>query len=450
MKNKIKRLANKRIALLGLGIENQALLKYLFLQKINCEITICDFRSPEQLGARFDEINKLAAKQRFINLKWQLEGGYKEQLYKFDILFRSPGWILSCPKLKEAKKINKTIEVSSPIKLFLEMAPTRNIIGVTGTKGKGTTSSLIYAILKEAKKKVWLGGNIGVAPFDFMTKLKATDWVVLELSSFHLEDVVISPRIAVMVNFYKEHLAPADPNNPNFHKTLSAYWLAKSNIFRFQHKADLAVFHQSLAPKIKKEKPKSKIVYYDKLDMSSKLPGDHNKANIAAANEVAKFIGIKEKVIAKAIAKFPGLEHRIELVHQARGVKFFDDSFATTPEAAIIALKAFSSPIILLAGGADKGANFKNFAREIKKRAKYVVLLKGEATFRLGDELLKAGYPKDKMFLADNIVRAVENANRQAVGGDIVLLSTGCASFGMFKNYKERGNLFKIEARKVE
>ncbi|KKR21217.1 MAG: UDP-N-acetylmuramoylalanine-D-glutamate ligase [Parcubacteria group bacterium GW2011_GWE2_39_37] len=450
MKNKIKRLADKKIALLGLGIENQALLKYLFLQKINCEITICDFRSPELLGARFEEINKLAGKQRFIDLKWQLEGGYKEQLYKFDILFRSPGWILSCPKIKEAKKLNKTIEVSSPIKFFLEIVPTKNIIGVTGTKGKGTTSSLIYAILKEAKKKVWLGGNIGVAPFDFMAKLKATDWVVLELSSFHLEDVMISPRIAVVVNFYKEHLAPADPNNPNFHKTLAAYWLAKSNIFRFQKKSDLAVFHQSLKPRIKKEKPKSKVVYYDKLDLPSKLPGDHNKANIAAANEVAKFIGVKEKVIAKAVAKFPGLEHRIELVNQVQGVKFFDDSFATTPEAAIIALKAFSSPIILLAGGADKGANFKNFAKEIKRRVKYVVLLAGAATLRLGDELIRAGYSENKIFLADNITVAVTEAKKQAVAGDVILLSTGCASFGMFKNYKERGNLFKSEAKKIK
>lgn len=448
--NNLKRFLNKKIALLGLGIENQALLKYLFTQKISCEVTICDLRSPEQLGERFEGINSLAAKQKFIDLKWQLGADYNKYLYKFDVLFRSPGWTLHCPGIKEAIRKNKKLELSSPIQLFLEIAPTKNIIGVTGTKGKGTTSSLIYAILKEGKKRVWLGGNIGVATFEFINKLKSTDWVVLELSSFQLQGLNVSPKVAVFTNFYREHLAPADPNNPNYHKTLNEYWQAKCNIFQWQKRGDLVVANKTLVEKIKKIKTSSKKIYFTKSDLPSKLPGDHNKENIAAAVEVAKFVGIKENIVAKAIVKFEGLEHRIELAKEENGVRYYDDSFATTPESAIIALKSFSAPIILLAGGADKGASFKNFAKEIKKRVKFVVLLKGDATLRIGDELIKAGYPEEKIFLADNIQTAVANATKQAAVGDVVLLSTGCASFGMFKNYKERGNLFKQEALRVK
>src|SRR3989338_3298196 len=186
----LNQLNNKKVGILGLGIENLALIKYLLKHKIRCQITVCD--------ARLEIKNKLP-------VLWQLGKKFKQDLDKFDILFRSPGWPIDCPGICEALKAG--VELYSPMKLFFALNPAKNIIGVTGTKGKGTTASLIYEILKQAGKRVWLGGNIGVAPFAFIDEIKKNDWIVLELSSFQLEDTTASPRVAVVTNFYSEHLA---------------------------------------------------------------------------------------------------------------------------------------------------------------------------------------------------------------------------------------------------
>lgn len=415
----LKKLNNKKIAILGLGMENLALVKYLLKHKIKCEITVCDRR---------EEIkNKLP-------VFWQLGKNYNKNLEKFDILFRAPGWPLG--KLGSGR----LREVSSPMKLFFELCPTKNIIGVTGTKGKGTTASLIYEILKAAGKKVWLAGNIGVAPFEFIDKIKKTDWVVLELSSFQLEDMTVSPHIAVITNLYPEHLAPADPNNPNFHKTLKDYYAAKLNIVKWQKKNDWAILNLKI-----KAKGKSKKIYFKKSELLSKLAGEHNKENIGAAIEAVKIVGVKNEVIKKAVAGFKGLPHRLELARELNGVKYYDDSFATTPESTMIALKSFDSPVILFLGGADKKSNFKELAKLAVKKVKFAILLNGDATARIKKELLSAGFKKDNMKLVYNIKDAVATAKIKAKKGDIVLLSTACASFGMFKNYKERGDLFKSE-----
>ena len=420
----LKDLQNKKIAILGLGLENTALVKYILKHNIKCEITVCDKRT------------EIKSK---LPVSWQLGKNYNKNLEKFDILFRAPGWPINEVKSKKLK----VESINSPMRLFFDLCPTKNIIGVTGTKGKGTTSSLIYEILKTAGKRAWLGGNIGVAPFEFIDKIKKTDWVVLELSSFQLEDMTVSPHISVITNFYSEHLAPADPNNPNFHKTLKDYRNAKLNIIKWQRSVDKAVLSYKL-------KTKGKIIYFKKSELPSKLIGEHNKENIGAAVEVAKIIDIKSEIIKKAVANFKGLEHRLEFVKEVKGVKYYDDSFATTPEAAIIALKSFNQPVIILLGGADKGSDFKKLAQEVKKRCKFVVLINGKATPQIKKQLLKAGYGRNKIKQANNIEEIVKIARSKAVAGDVILLSTACASFGMFKNYKERGNLFKKQVKKLK
>lgn len=432
-------LKNKKIAILGLGIENEALVKFLLAKKIKCEITVCDNRDKDKLGARFEELEK--------KVDWKLGKDFNRDLDAFDILFRAPGWPIFCPGIQKALKENKKIILSSPMKLFFDLSPTRNIIGVTGTKGKGTTSSLIYNIIKSAGKRVRLGGNIGVAPFAFFDKIKKNDWVVLELSSFQLEDMEVSPGIAVITNFYPEHLSPADPNNPNYHKTLKSYWEAKMNIVKWQKKGDFAILNSKL--KILNSKQisnfKSKIIYFTKSELPSRLIGEHNKENVAAAVEVAKIIGIKKHIIEKVVKNFKGLEHRLEFVRNIKGVKYYNDTFATTPESTITAINSFFAPIILIAGGAEKKSDFRELAKIIKKKIKYIVLLNGQATPRLKKELLKTGFLGKNMKLAYNMKEAVDIAKANASTGDIVLLSTACASFGMFKNYKERGKLFKNE-----
>ncbi len=447
----LKDLNNKKIAMLGLGAENYALLKFLLAKKINCQITICDQRSIKALADKFTELNKHA------NIFWQLEKKFKANLGRYDLLFRSPGWPLDCPGIKQGHQDNLCLKTTSAMRLFFDLCPTKNIIGVTGTKGKGTTSSLIYAILKAGKKRVFLGGNIGIAPFAFLSKIKSSDWLVLELSSFQLEDLHTSPHIAVLTNFYPEHLAPADPNNPNYHKSLKAYWLAKQNIIRWQTKKDWLIINQKLKSQNKQpsfakgygraRQTTSNVIYFTKSALPSGLVGAHNQENVAAAEAVAKIVGIKPSIIAKAVKNFKGLEHRLEFVREVRGVKYFDDSFATTPESTIIALKSFNSPIILLAGGADKGANFKQLAKAISKQVKFVCLLKGQATPRIKQELIRLKFSNYKIF--DNLAAAVKVSSKLAAKGDVVLLSTACASFGMFKNYKERGNLFKTFVKKL-
>ena len=441
----LKDLQNKKIAILGLGIENIALVRYLLKHKVKCEMTICDKRGKKQLGENNQRLLRRFASRN--DIRWQLGKDYNKNLDKFDVLFRAPGWPIIPLKSPLPPLIKGAL--TSPMKLFFELCPSKNIIGVTGTKGKGTTASLIYEILKTAGKRVWLGGNIGTAPFEFLDKIKKNDWVALELSSFQLEDLTVSPQIAVIANLYPEHLKPADPNNPNYHKSMADYFKAKANIFRWQKESDFLISNDQFP--ISKQIPnskfqtRSKIIYFKKSNLPSKLVGEHNKENIAAAAAVAKIAGVKNEVIKKAVAGFNGLEHRLELAREYNGVKYYDDSFATTPESTIIALKSFVSPIILFLGGAEKGANFKKLAKEVKHRVKFVILLNGDATPRIKKELLKVGFKADSMKLADNIKEAVKFAKAKAAPGDIVLLSTACASFGMFKNYKERGDLFKAE-----
>jgi len=451
----LNKLNNKKIAILGLGIENYALVRFLLDKKVPCDITICDARKNIVGTQNFVSLRKHK------NIKWQLGKNYDKNLDQFDIVFRVAGYPLFTQEIKKAKKAG--VEISSPTKLFFKLCPSKNIIGVTGTKGKGTTASLIYAILKSsfakatADKRVWIGGNIGIPMFSFMHKIKKNDWVVLELSSFQLENMTVSPRIAAITNFSKEHLAPADPNNPNYHRSMADYWQAKMNIIRWQKKNDKIVINAKckmqnakLQLKMQKLESKNKIIYFDKSNLKSKLIGEHNKENIASAVKVAKLAGVKNEIIKKAVASFTGLEHRLEFVKSVNGAKYYNDSFATTPESAITALKSFSQPIILLAGGAEKKSDFTRLAKEIKSKVKFIVLLNGKATPRLKKELIKIGYPKNKMKLVYNIKDAVKTAHKNADKGDVVLLSTACASFGMFKNYKERGELFKREVKRFK
>ena len=396
-------IAGKKICILGFGIENQALVKFLRAKKVPCDITICDAR---KTGKNYDK-----------------------NLEKYDIIFRIAGYPLFNPQIRKARKTG--VEISSPTKLFFATCPTKNIIGITGTKGKGTTVTVIYDILKQAGKRVFFGGNIGTPMFSFFNKIKKNDWVVLELSSFQLEDMKISPHIAVITNFFREHLKPVDPNNPNYHKTMAGYWEAKSNIFRWQNKGDFLIINRKLA-KSKKIETKSKKIFF-------------TKSSIAAAVQVAKIVGIKENIIKKAVKNFKGLEHRMEYVGKINGVQFYNDSFATIPESTVLALKSFKQGIVLLAGGADKGSSFKELAKEIKKRVKYLVLFNGKASIKIRKELVKLNYPSDKMQFVDDMKNAVKIAKNNSNLGNTVLLSPACASFGIFKNATERGKLFKKE-----
>ncbi len=421
MKNTI----NKKIAFIGYGLENQALLAWFIKHKAPAEFTVLD--SNTNTG---EDIK---------NVSWRLGPDCLNNLEDFDIIYRSPGCPLFLPELQKVRE-----KISSAMNLFMELCPTENIIGVTGSKGKGTTSSLIHAILKKAGEKVYLGGNIGVAPFSFLDKLNSDSYVVLELSSFQLEDLKISPKYSILTNLFAEHLAPADPNNPNYHQSFEIYKQAKLNIAKYpQNKYFLT--HERLSSVINGPK----IKYFNSCPWPSKLAGEFNKENIAAAVMLTKILKIDEDIIKSAVSTFKGLPHRLERVAKKNGVTYYDNSFSTTPESTIADLQSFPEAFIML-GGADKGADFKELAEEIAKNVKLVILFKGEASPRLKRELLTAGFKAQRLTQVGSMEEAVKKASRRAKPGDVVLLSTACASFGLFKNYKERGDLFKKYVKELK
>ncbi|MGB9911168.1 MAG: UDP-N-acetylmuramoyl-L-alanine--D-glutamate ligase [Microgenomates group bacterium] len=435
----------KKIAILGLGIEGEDVCQFLLNQGIK-EITVFDQKNDQEIK---EKIKKLKIKNYFLG-----ENYLKKGLMDFDIIFRSPGFRPSLPEIEEAKKAGKII--TSATKLFFDLCPGK-IIGVTGTKGKGTTSTLIYEILKKDGKKVYLGGNIGEPVLKILPYLDKKSWVVLELSSFQLIDLEKSPHIAVVLFIAPEHL--------DYHSSFEEYLLAKSNIVRHQTKQDFAVinadnqnscslakltsgqvFYFSRQKKVKGAYIKNKKIYlFEKLIGSTEklqLLGEHNWENVCAAITAGYLAGVNFKSFS-AVFGFKGLEHRLEFVREINGVKFYNDSFSTTPETTIAAIKAFKSPIILILGGSEKGSDYSQLGKEVANSLVKTVILVGLTALKIKKALLKGGFKGKIIFRPKTMKEIVNLAFKEAKKGDIILLSPACASFDMFKNYKDRGWQFK-------
>lgn len=342
--------------------------------------------------------------------------------------------------------------------IFFEVIKTKNIIGVTGTQGKGTTSTLIYEMLKAAGKKTYLGGNIGIPVLDFVKDIQPDDWVVLELSNFQLYNLTYSPHIAVCLMVVPEHM--------DWHPDLRDYKNAKANLFRHQKPDDIAIYFADNphSQEIAAISPGKKIPYYkppgayvredgmiciseqaliSKTDV--KLLGEHNLQNICAAITAAWQVHQNVEAIHSVLTTFSGLEHRLEFVRELDGVKYYDDSFGTTPDTAIVAMKAFSQPKILILGGSDKGLPFDSLADAVlNSNVKHVITI-GITGPKIAELLQIRGFKA--ISSASKMPEIVTTAQKIAEPGDIVLLSTGCASFGLFKDYKDRGNQFKAAVR---
>ncbi len=396
---------NKKVAILGFGVDTQDIIPWL--EKQGAKITILD----EARGDKF------------------------ENLDKYDLLVRSPGVYRYRKELLETKT-----EITSKTKLFFDNCPAK-IIGVTGTKGKGTTATLIYEILKAAGKKVYLGGNIGFWVFEILDKLGKDDWVVLELSSFQLVDLDKSPHIAVVLMTTSEHL--------NWHKNIGEYLDAKKNIVAHQKSSDFAVVNKDY-PNSREvgEAATCKVIWISgkEIHYETKLRGEHNQENIAAAVAVAKIVGIPKVRVLRVVRNFKGLEHRLEEVATVKGVTFYNDSFSTTPESAIAAIKSFTEPEIVILGGSSKNADFKNLKKVISERKNIKLIIQigveGPKIVRevRGVRIVRGG---------KTMAEIVKMAYNKAESGDVVLLSPACASFDMFKSYKDRGNQFKEEVKKL-
>jgi UDP-N-acetylmuramoylalanine--D-glutamate ligase len=346
--------------------------------------------------------------------------------------------------------------------LFFENVKTKNIISITGTKGKGTTSTLIFEMLKAAGKRTFLGGNIGNSPLDFINEVQPDDWVVLELSNFQLYNLTYSPHIAVCLMVTPEHL--------EWHENMNDYVEAKANLFRHQTKDDIAIYfaNNNYSRRIAGCSPGHKVPYFDApgarvladgqiatgqdetviINKSQvKLLGEHNLQNICAALTAVWQITQDTGPLQKVLSEFSGLEHRLEFVRELDGVKYYDDSFGTTPDTAIVALRAIIQPVVLILGGHDKGLDYSELIDEIaaKDRVRHVIAI-GATGPKLAEKL------REKHFSAiteglNTMPEIVAEAKVKAQPGDAVLLSCGTSSFGLFKDYKDRGNQFKQAVR---
>jgi len=453
----------KKVAVLGLSTEGIESVKYLIKSK--AIVTACDRKTDKELPENI--INFL--KKSKVNLN--LGPKHLDNLNRFQYVFRSPGIPFWNNKLKEAKK--NGVIITSLTKVFFDICD-NPIIGITGTKGKGTTSSLIGKILEEDNKKVYVGGNIGNPLINKLDNIPKNAWIILELSSFQLEDIHKSPKIAVVLNITNDHLASSSKESPNYHNSINEYIEAKRNIVNFQKENDFAVLNsdygRSLSFKdytkakiytfsIKTEVKNGAFVKENKIILSINgekhlicktedvlLRGIHNLENITAAITASYLTGVKISSIINAVKNFKGLEHRLELIGEKNGVTFYNDSFSTTPETTIAAIKSFNNPIILIAGGSDKGADYSKLGEEIGKSTVKAVILIGLMKHKIEKAIKDSGIFSGKIINNPNTMKEiVKMAVIGAKKGDIILLSPGCASFDMFKNYKDRGDQFKSE-----
>jgi UDP-N-acetylmuramoylalanine--D-glutamate ligase len=421
------------VAILGYGIEGKALHEYLKKKGIS-NITIID-----------QHIKGASIHNDMSNLD------------TYDFVYRSPGIHKDRKGLLKAKRAG--VHVSSTTQLFFDHCPCP-IIGVTGTKGKGTTSSLIYEILKENGSDTYLGGNIGESPLHFLDDLTPNSIVVLELSSFQLHDITKSPHIAIVLNTTSDHL--------DYHKDVEEYQSAKEGIVRYQSQNDICIINDDYPYKNRYSTLTSGTVYkvsskhavkkgaYLKnkiITISDKgkeyslcsaeevgLIGPHNLENIMPAAVACNLIGVSPGTIKKVIKSFTGLPHRLEYIKKVEGVKYYNDSFSTTPETCIAAIKSFDTSLILIAGGSEKHSNFTELGKTIAEtdNLKSVILM-GETATRIKKSIGKS----KKITIADSYQQAFDLAYKNAKKGDVVLLSPASASFDMFRNYKHRGDTFR-------
>ncbi|MEZ4210468.1 MAG: UDP-N-acetylmuramoyl-L-alanine--D-glutamate ligase [Patescibacteria group bacterium] len=452
------RFTGKHVGVLGLGREGIEATRYLV--NLGAVVVVLDANPAKKL-VNYKEAKKLGA-------SFQLGPDYVKGWDQFDMIVRSPGVSLDMVELKKAKR--KGVEITSTTKIFFEDCPAR-IIGITGSKGKSTTTSLIHHLINERGRKVWLGGNIGVSLLPVIDKIKPKDWVVMELSSFQLEDMDDSPHVAVFLDVVPEHL--------DRHKTFAKYLAAKQNIYSHQKKSDWLITSIDFdagrkATRNAKGKvfgysnkhvlrrglyvDKGEVIYRDLrtgkreviIDIDGiKLPGRHNLQNVLPAMAASILAGVSTKKMVNRLGKFKTLSHRLEIVHKKDGVRFVDDSLATTPEATLAAVEAFAgTPTSLIVGGIDKGGDWVSTAKTIgAENVEYVAII-GQSSKKI-KTLLKKYAPRVETEIHPTFKGAIKFAYKAVKNGGVVLLSPGCSSFDMFKDAYSRGTMFGEIVKKM-
>lgn len=429
------------IAILGFGREGKSIFNFLKKSKEykNDEIWILDKNPNLQIPT---------------NTKSQLGKNYLKNLKQFNIIFRSPGIYYNLPELISVRK--KGIKISSATKLFFEKIKNQSklIIGITGTKGKGTTSTLIYKILKNSGKDVVLAGNIGKPVLNYINKITKNTIVILELSSFQLQDLNISPHYAVVLDIFPDH--------QDIHLSIQEYLNAKSNICRYQTKNDIVFYFKNIALSKKiASLGKGKKIAVDENKIKNfslndlKIKGWHNFRNACMAYTITKYLKIPEEKILKTIKSFKGLPHRLEFISKIKinknyFIEFYNDSASTNPNSAIAALNSFPKNLkIIILGGKNKNLKYDELSKNIKKIENEImwINLYGENKYKILKNLRKYKI-KSKIIINNNLKEILTNIKNYLKENTIksnisVIFSPASTSFDMFLDYTHRGNTFK-------
>lgn len=443
-----------RVAILGFGVEGKDAARY-FVQK-KAEVTVFDKKQKEELAISDFETLPIT----WVCGENYLSGG----LPNFDIIVRSPGIRPALPAILEAVK--NGAQLTSNTKIFFDECK-KPIIAVTGTKGKGTTATLIYKALEAAGKKALLAGNIGEPMLSLLNSTADVDFVVLELSSFQTMDLAKSPHIVVVTNITLDHM--------DWHKNEDEYVNAKAQLWSHQTKDDYLVLNKAdRTSRISSESAPGTVIWYyvdspnkteyaytervgepsdEELVIINKqyvgsldffdLPGKHNVANLLAALSAASCAEADMEKAWQGAISFKGLEHRLEIVATINSVLYVNDSFATNPEPTLAAIASFEQPKIIILGGSSKGANFDAMAQKMVEADVRGVVLIGDEAENIEAALDSAGYKGKKAKGVGTMTEIVQAARDMAEAGDVVLLSPAYASFGLFQNYKDRGKQFK-------
>lgn len=446
-----KNVAGKNIAVIGIGVSNLPLIK--MLSRFGANIVARDKKTAVQLADIYDELVSLG-------VKLVLGEGYLKDL-KEQIIFKTPGMRFDLPELMLARE--RGCVITSEMEAFFDLCPAK-IIGVTGSDGKTTTTTLIHKMLTEQGYKCWLGGNIGMPLLSNVEDIRETDKVAVELSSFQLHSIKASPHIAVVTN--------VTPNHLDMHKSMEEYIEAKENIFRYQRSDDKLVLNadNDITASFAR-KAKGRVMFFGRRSEASSgvflqddgifvcdgeenirvlntkdilIPGKHNVENYMAA--IAAVWGFCDASAIKRVATtFSGVEHRIEFVREVGDVKYYNDSIASSPTRTIAGLHSFDEKVILIAGGYDKNTPFDDLGVEIAARVRKLLLL-GKTAKKIRESVENApnfDSASLSISMCEDLRDAVETAAHQAKSGDVVMLSPACASFDMFANFEERGKMFK-------
>ncbi|WP_010241343.1 UDP-N-acetylmuramoyl-L-alanine--D-glutamate ligase [Clostridium arbusti] len=449
-----KFIKDKKTAVVGIGISNRPLIDFLI--ELGARVTAFDKKTKKEIG-------DIAIELETKGVTLIVGEDYLDFLKGYEVIFKTPSMRIDSPALVKAKQ--EGAYITSEMEEFVRYCPAK-VIGVTGSDGKTTTTTLIYNILKEEGYKTWVGGNIGTPLFTRIKEMKSGDRVVLELSSFQLMTMDVSPQVSIITNL--------SPNHLDIHKDMKEYINAKKNVYKFQEDTDLLILNKDnditadMADEAngkvmefsRKYKVKDgayfsegKLYVLDKFVCNKEdivIKGMHNVENFLAAF-CATTNDASIKSMKKVATTFSGVEHRSEFIRELDGVKYYNDSIASSPTRTLASLRAFEKKVILIAGGYDKNIPFEPLAQQGSTMIKKLILLgntkdKIEAVFNKFMKDKKICIPIIKV---NTLEEAVNKAKSEAESGDIVTLSPACASFDMFPNFEVRGNKFKEIVNKI-